>query len=115
MFVLAEISDKIFLPVHALAFGCFFCVLMLIFGSLLSIKSRWYLFLYSLFLGVLMIPVWGFLVDPELAEHAEREIFGFHMRMRLGLGGPVVIGAMGAWVVGGYMQKRKTLLRRSSE
>ena len=115
MFVLAEISDKIFLPIDGLVVGCFFGVLILIFGSLLSIYCRWWI-VVGVFCAVLVMSrLWFLVIDPTLAEVAEGEIPGYHMRIRLGMGGPVMIGSVGAWIVGHVLQQRRARLAEDGQ
>ena len=107
MIVLAEISDKIFLPVDALVLGGVVGALVLILGVVLSIHSRlWILFLcwcaFVVFFGA-----WSQMIDPTLAEVAEREIPWFHMRMRAAMGGPVLAGAFVAWLIGSRFHPKR--------
>jgi len=111
MNVLAEISDKIFLPRQALFIGMFFGLFVFSFALFEYRKHGLLRFLAcAAFYFILMYFVWMAFVAPqldgELGPLAEAEIPGYHMRLRLALIGPSVLYGAGVVVLNRKLRSR---------
>lgn len=92
MILLAEISDKIWLPMDALITGCGVAVVACVTGLLLRHFDKRLLFAPFMLLLALFSPALIQPVDRDLVALAESEVWQYHTRIRVGFLIPLAIG-----------------------